>query len=100
MVTILDDTGANGYKGAVNQFRLQYLATRLNALSGRLGLATVHDISGVRDAEAYFGYGSGTLSQIIDTIEAKETDGEIFKAPPIRYQILAMKSVCDMLNNP
>jgi hypothetical protein len=99
MVGILNDTGAKGYKGAVNQFRAQYLATRLNALSGRLGLATPHDITGVLGAETYFGYPVGSLGEIIDTIEAK-AEGEIFKPLPTRDDVLIMKSVCDMLNNP
>jgi len=100
MIFILKNTGAKAYTGAVNQFRCQYLATRLNAMSGRLGLGTVHDISGVYGAAACFGYSSGTLSQIISTIESKETDGLIFTAPPSRDDVLIMKSVCDMLNNP
>ncbi|TET15670.1 MAG: hypothetical protein E3J81_04505 [Dehalococcoidia bacterium] len=96
---ILANTGAKGYTGAVNQFLAQYVATRLNAESGRLGLGTAHDISGIPGATACFGYSSGGLSEIIATIESK-ADGPIFSNPPERDEILIMKSVCDALNNP
>lgn len=96
---ILKNTGAQGYTGAVNQFRAQYVATRLNAESERLGLGISHDISGISGATAYFGYSSGTLGEIIATIESK-AEGPIFSDPPQRNEILVMKSVCDALNNP
>lgn len=99
MVAILKEKGAKDYQGAVNQFRGQYLATRLNAESGRLGLGTSHDISAIPGATVYFGYSSETLSEIIATIESK-AEGPIFSSTPERNKMLIMKSVCDALNNP
>jgi hypothetical protein len=92
--------GGWGYSGAVNQFRAQYLATRLNTMPDppRLGLGTVHDITSIPGASSYFGYDSGTLQEIIETIESK-AEGEIFTAPPSKNNILIMKDVCDALNN-
>lgn len=108
MVGILGNTGVgNEYEGAVNQFRLQYLATRLNTMPDppRLALGTLHNITkvpsdgGYIDASVYFDFDIGTLERIIYTIESNETDGDIFAAPPIRDDILIMKDVCDALNN-
>jgi hypothetical protein len=98
MWVILQD-GGWGYLGAVNQFRAQYLATRLNTMpdSPRLGLGTVHDITSIPGASSYFDYDSGTLEQIVDTIESK-AEGGIFTAPPSKYNILIMKNICDALN--
>lgn len=101
MVGILGNTGAAEYEGAVNQFRLQYLATRLNTKTTppRLAPGTLHNISSIPGTGEYFGYDIGTLQQIIDTIESKETDGLIFDPPPSRDDMLIMKDVCDALNN-
>ena len=104
MFDILKDTGAAGYDGAVNQFRFQYLATRLNTKTTppRLDLSTAHDISGIVvngvNASGYFGYDMGTLQQIINSIESKASGG-IFAPQPSRPQMLFMKTVCDKLNN-
>ena len=101
MVAILKSGGANSYNGMVKKFRAQYLATRLNTMTDppRLQLSTIHDISGINGAKDYFGYESGTLSQIIATIESK-ADGGIFAEPPTKDEIEIMKNVCDTLNNP
>lgn len=97
MRDILKASAGNDYEEMVAKFRSQYLATRLNAEAGRLGLDTSHDISGIPNAESYFG--SGTLAQIIATIESKAV-GPIFTAPPNEDQMEIMKDVCDFLNNP
>lgn len=101
MVSILKKVGAAEYAGMVNQFRAQYLATRLNTMPDppRLQLGTTHDISGITDAETYFGYATGTLAQIITFIEG-EAVGPIFTEPPSRPNMKIMKNVCDLLNNP
>ncbi|MBA7618287.1 hypothetical protein ES703_25608 [subsurface metagenome] len=101
MVAILKEKGAQDYQGAVNQFRGQYLATRLNAkpTPPRLALDTLHNINSIPDASDYFGYEIGTLEQILDTI-ANNASGDIFVPPPSRAEMLIMKSVCDALNNP
>lgn len=103
MVGILKNVGASNYTGAVNQFRAQYLATRLNVLAGRLSLSGSHDISGISSgpvtAVAVFGGNPRTVAQIIATIESLSI-GDIFSAPPDRDTVLVMKSVCDRLNNP
>lgn len=107
MCSILKNVGGGGYEGRVNQFRAHYLAARLNTkpTPPRLALGTVHNITHVPvdgnyiDASIYFGYDSGTLGQIITTIESKETDGDIFHEPPSKDNILIMKDVCDALNN-
>lgn len=98
MVYILGSVGAAGYGGMVNQFRAQYLATRLNAEAGRLGLDTSHNVSSIDSAETYFGYSSGNLAKIITTIEDKASGG-IFSEPPSRGEMRKMKDVCDALNN-
>jgi hypothetical protein len=92
--------GGWGYSGAVKKFRAQYLATRLNTMPDppRLGLSTVHGITSIPGASSYFGYNTGTLQEIIETIESK-AEGEIFTAPPSKDNILIMKDVCDALNN-
>ena len=101
MVGILKSGGASGYNGMVKKFRAQYLATRLNTMTDppRLQLGTIHDISGISGAKDYFGYESGTLSNIIATIESKAS-GPIFDEPPSKDQMEIMKNVCDKLNNP
>ncbi len=107
MKDILKETGAAGYQGAVNQFRSQYLATRLNTMPDppRLGLHVEHNITsipnenGYVDASDYFGYEIGTLQEIINTIESKAS-GDIFTPQPKRPDILIMMAVCDALNNP
>jgi predicted ribosomally synthesized peptide with SipW-like signal peptide len=101
MLGILKSRSSAGYKGMVNNFRAQYLATRLNTMPDppRLQLETIHDISTVPDAREYFGYENATLAQIIATIESN-SEGNIFTNPPTRSQMEIMKSVCDALNNP
>lgn len=101
MVGILKSGGASGYNGMVNQFRAQYLATRLNTMTDppRLQLGTTHDISDIDGAKDYFGYATRTLAQIITFIEG-EAAGGIFTDPPSKDQMEIMKNVCDKLNNP
>ncbi len=101
MVSILDRVGAAGYTGMVNQFRAQYLATRLNTKPDppRLQLGTVHEIGDILGAEAYLGGASLTLEDIIAAIEGKAS-GPIFEVLPERDQMEIMKNVCDKLNNP
>ena len=101
MVSILDRVGASGYTGMVNQFRAQYLATRLNTMPDppRLQLGTLHEIGDIIGAEAYLGDASLTLAEIIAAIEGKAAGG-IFTEPPSRDEMEIMKDVCDKLNNP
>lgn len=101
MRSLLNCSCAAGYNGMVDKFRSQYIATRLNTMPDppRLQLDTVHDISDVEGAKDYFGYESGTLADIIATIEGK-ADGGIFTEPPSRSEMRIMKNVCDKLNNP
>jgi len=101
MLSLLNGSCAAGYRGMVEQFRAQYLATRLNTMPDppRLQLDTIHDISNISNAESYFGYGSGTLAQIIATIESK-AEGGIFAEPPSRGEMRIMKDLCDKFNNP
>ncbi len=98
MVVILNQVGGGTYENTVQHFQGQYLATRLNAKSGWIPLASVHDITSVSGAEAYFGFASGTLATIIATIESK-ADGAILSPPPAQSDVLIMKTVCDRLNN-
>jgi len=88
---ILNDTGAAEYEGMVNQFRSQYMATLLNALSGRLDPATSHDV----DIDTVV---SATLEDIIMAIE-DTAEGDIYAEPPLIWLIELMKDVCDDLNN-
>lgn len=101
MVNILKRAGAASYTGMVNQFRAQYLATRLNTMPDppRLQLGTVHEISDIIGAEDYLGGASLTLAEIIAAIEGKAS-GPIFEKPPERNEVEIMKTVCDKLNNP
>ena len=101
MCRILNNVGSEDYTGMVNQFRAQYLATRLNTMVDppRLLVSMDHIISTISGAEFYFGYGSGTLTEIIATIESKAS-GDIFTEPPTRDEMRIMKDVCDKLNNP
>lgn len=98
---ILSNSGAKKYKGMVKQFRAQYLATRLNTMSDppRLQMGTIHDISDIEGAEAYFGHATRTLAEIIAFIEG-EAVGGIFAEPPSKDEIETLKNVCDLLNNP
>jgi predicted ribosomally synthesized peptide with SipW-like signal peptide len=101
MKFILKNVGAGGYTGMVNQFRAQYLATRLNTMTDppRLQLGTLHDIDGIFGAKDYFGYESGTLEDIIAAIESK-AEGDMFIEPPSKDEMEILKDVCDYLNNP
>lgn len=101
MQGILSNSGASKYKGMVRQFRAQYLATRLNTMPDlpRLQVGTIHDISDIEGAEAYFGYDTRTLAEIIAFIE-DEAVGGIFAEPPSKDEIEILKTVCDLLNNP
>lgn len=87
------------------KFLGHYLAARLNTKPDppNLALDTVHSITNVPvekdgviqyiDASPYFGYDSGTLEQIILTIESKYTEN------PTPDQFEIMKNICDALNN-
>jgi predicted ribosomally synthesized peptide with SipW-like signal peptide len=101
MQGILSNSGANKYKGMVRQFRAQYLATRLNTMPDppRLQMGTIHDISDIEGAEAYFGFDTGTLAEIIAFIEG-EAEGGIFEVPPTKDEVEILKNVCDFLNDP
>ena len=101
MADILKRVGAAGYIGMLNQFRAQYLATRLNAKPDppRLQLGTVHEIGDIIGAEAYLGSASMTLEDIIDAIEGKAV-WPIDDEPPSREELGIMKDICDKLNNP
>lgn len=88
---ILKNVGSAGYEGMVNQFRSQYMATLLNALSGRLDPATSHDV----DIDTIV---SATLEEIIIVIEDTAA-GEIYAEPPSIGLVELMKDVCDDLNN-
>ena len=93
MEDIIDDAlgpGSNMQK----MFKAQYLATRLDAASGRLNPTTVHNFSGY-DPVNYLGLaGSGTVPQIIGAIE-----GKVGPPWPNTNQYETMKDVCDALNN-
>lgn len=95
MCDILKAPAGNSYEDMVAKFRSQYLATLLNTktVPARLGLGTSHDISGINGAGAFFGYPSGTLTQIISTIEAKASE------TLNKGEVEIMKDVCDALNN-
>jgi hypothetical protein len=101
MVDILKPGGAKDYEGMVNKLRSQYLAINLNTktIPPRLQLGIIHDISGIDGAKDYFGYESGTLAQIISTIEGNAS-GDIFSEPPSKDELEIIKEVCDKLNNP
>lgn len=71
-------------------FDAQYLATRLNAISGRLDDITHHSLSGIPGAEDYLGPSPATLTEIIERIEGKFSEAE--------PQLELMKDVCEALN--
>ena len=101
MEDILKRVGAAGYIGMLNQFRAQYLATRLNTMPDppRLQPGTIHEIGDIIGAEGYLGSASMTLKDIIDAIEGKAVL-PIDDEPPSRDELEIMKNVCDKLNNP
>ncbi len=92
---ILRNVGGGSYEGKVNQFRAQYLATRLNAISGQLSPRGWHDISAIGGLE---GYRSPLwLADIISMIESR-AEGDIFTPGPPGDQIEVMKDLCEALN--
>lgn len=92
---ILGNVGGGGYEGKVNQFRAQYLATRLNAISGQLSLRGWHDISAIGGLG---GYPSPLwLADIISLIES-QAEGDVFTPGPPGDQIETMKDLCEALN--
>lgn len=74
------------------KFLGHYLATRLNAESGRLYLAATHDFSAYDPNDYLDLNGSGTLEQIISAIESK------YDTSPTDNQFQIMKDICDELN--
>jgi hypothetical protein len=80
---------------AMQRFRAQCLATRLNERSGILDAADTHNVTGA-DPGNYLNLAmpaSASLAQIIAAIESK------FGTSPTNGQFLIMKDVCDRLNN-
>jgi predicted ribosomally synthesized peptide with SipW-like signal peptide len=90
----MDIIMAQAKGGTMEQkFLAHYLATRLNAESGRLYLEATHDFSAY-DPGNYLGLdGSGTLEQIISALESK------YDTSPTKNQFGIMKDICDELNN-
>lgn len=85
------------------KFLAHYLATRLNAQSGRLDLGSTHDVTSL-DPGNYLGLpapGSAALSDIISALEDKyPPDPDDPDAVwPTDAQYLIMKDICDALNN-
>jgi hypothetical protein len=95
MRAILRDIRCGGYRGRVNQFRAQYLATRLNAISGQLSLMGKHNIDTISGFESYI-YPL-CLADIISMIES-QAEGDLLTPGPSGGQIESMKDLCEALN--
>ena len=77
------------------KFLGHYLATSLDAASGRLALTRTHDVTGL-DEDNYLGLADpeeATLAEIIDAIEGKCGES------PSWSEFEVMKDICDALNN-
>ena len=87
------DAATGGGATMEEKFLCHYLATRLNAESGRLLLTINRDFSSY-DTGDYLGLGEqGTLPEIIAAIESK------CSTSPTDEQFELMKDICDALNN-
>lgn len=94
MVTIMSHTPGNG-NSMEHKFLAQYLATRMNAESGRLNVNGIHNVSGI-DSGNYLNLSnpaSVLLQDIIQAIESK------YGKAPSKQQLEIMKNVCEALNN-
>ncbi len=84
-----------------SKFLRQYMATRLDAVSGRLYWDNTHDVTGINGYQ-YLGLAnpsSSTLEQIIAAIESKYPVTKKVNGWSIDKQYDILKNVCDALNN-
>ncbi len=90
----------SGYVRSVNEFRRQYLATRLNTMTepARLRLDMQHDLGKMAGTSTCFGFSSGTLAEMITSMENKGADGDIFQLPPGEWELDLMQGICQKLN--
>ncbi|RLC91043.1 MAG: hypothetical protein DRI39_10840, partial [Chloroflexi bacterium] len=92
MEAVLWDATCDGME---ERFLGHYLATSLDAASGRLALTRTHDVTGL-DEDNYLGLADpeeATLAEIIDAIEGKCGES------PSKDEFEVMKDICDALNN-
>jgi len=102
MVVWLTWGDENPANNMTNKFRAQYLATRLNAESGRLHLNFTHDVT-TKDPGNYLNLtnpSSATLSEIVAAIETKFLTHQPPEHPLTKDQFEIMKDICDALNKP
>ena len=91
------DAGTGKKHTMKDAFLAHYLATRLNAASGRLVTNTNRNFNPY-DTKNYLGLGgNGTLVEIILAIESKYPTSPAEE--PTRHQYEVMKNICDALNN-
>jgi predicted ribosomally synthesized peptide with SipW-like signal peptide len=102
MVVWLTWGDENPANNMTNKFLAQYLATRLNAESGRLHLNFTHDVT-TKDPGNYLNLtnpSSATLSEIVAAIETKFLTHQPPEHPLTKDQFEIMKNICDALNKP